>query len=1020
MTYSVEHLYVDLTGYSGIVTVDGVKRAEYRESGELTIRHPGFVNIFARASYFIQLKAGQSPGPGPRLSGTLPPPQRVDIPLTTTIFTPEGEVFTRDRVAIADLEQFRNLQEVSQEAWSFETHGISDPIPITDEDGWVRSGDAHLRIAVEETVTSKSAGLLVSSGGGTALKHIYRFDLFRVGWFVAKVTLHDQSISPSARLQLADPDGVVVTSSQGLLDHFVTLRQLDKSRDAAGHVRPWSLTYETVDPNLGESVTATVIASARIPLSILQTRIDLLLGAGGSKISVYGEDKGGRALARLEILDDFTAETVDMQGLLDGLLKKVAQDPGVDIGDIRKGVVYSVANRKSDFSYGLSLSVGGMKLTGLAINLGPSVHLQPSMPALRVDVAVEGHILLYIGDFPLASIGLTDNRLSFEIGLGLDAGGSIVLESWIDEDPIDIDISWADAVALGLVSIGLEELTGSISDYANDKIVNGFVSLIEQVVLGAPKIMALLLGGDYTLQSIGIERDTLAIDYLAPVEPDPKPSIDYMGIIGRSVTQLGPDIWQVVPSSLGDTWAADNLGKIDHVVVVMMENRSFDHLLGYREFSPVAAGPEGQQIGLVDYLYEQGFRVMPLKNSGIVPNAAGLKTRFPSQVGHRIADVAKQLSGQLQTNTGIVLNSPQGFLDDFAGRETGGLVNDDVLGTYDGDDLPFYRFLADNYSYCTRYFSAHPGPTLPNRMFALAGDLQRDRTGEAIVDNSNADNLALSRAPCIFDVLSRKGVGWRMYESFPSVTMLRMFARYVGNDTDIVPVDRFAADVAAGNLPPVTFIDPAMHHWPENDDHPVADLLSGQLFLKAVYDALVANPAVWRKTLLFISYDEHGGFYDHVVAPIAEIRPAQPVATAIAPAAAAPPGSIKASMTIPYGVRVPAFVVSPWVPAGAERSLVLDHCSILKTILARFCGASRPFLSDRVHASLSVDALLTLAEPRLDQVPPSPYVPSPYRIGFPRPPMRFNPVSRKALRSGDADVHDVTAMLARMLGRRLR
>ena len=205
----------------------------------------------------------------------------------------------------------------------------------------------------------------------------------------------------------------------------------------------------------------------------------------------------------------------------------------------------------------------------------------------------------------------------------------------------------------------------------------------------------------------------------------------------------------------------------------------------------------------VDYFYvntfesTQGFPVTLLRNSGITPDAAGFKTKFPAQVGHKVKDVAQQLASQLQPSFGSAVNSPQGFIDNFTPHVTGRLVATDILGTYDGNDLPFYRFLAENYAYCQRYFSAHPGPTLPNRMYSLGGDVQYDRVGEAILDNNNSDNFALSRALNIFDLLTRKNVSWRVYESFPSITMLRMFARYVGDNTNILPIANLKGDIAA-------------------------------------------------------------------------------------------------------------------------------------------------------------------------------------------------------------------------------
>jgi len=797
-----------------------------------------------------------------------------------------------------------------------------------------------------------------------------------------------------------------------MLSFPVGLRTLDKSRDASGNIRRWSLEWETIDPNLGEGITATVIATTRMPLYMLQERIDDLLGPNGKHIWVYGENKDGYALGRLEIVDEFSAETIDMHGLLYDVLKKNPQDPGVSISDIQKDVAYSIAHKKDDLSYGLSLDVGAVNVTIIRMTVGPSEHIQPIVPAITIDLAIHGEVALDFEGFSLASLSLKDGWLTLEVGIELDSTGSIALRSWITDDPIEMDIRWEEGLELGFWThqLTLAGLRSYLQSDVNDKIIDGFRTIVENAILSAPKILAMILGADFTLKSVRIENAALVIDYLAPVEPDPKPTPSFRGIIGRAVTPLGPDLWDVFPPTLGNTWAADNLAKIDHIVVVMMENRSFHHVLGYRERVIVADGDDGP-TDLVDFLYEQGFRVTALKNSGITPNAAGLKTKFPAQVGHKLKNVATQLAVQLQTPSGLTVNSPQGFLDDFADKVTDGLIVDDILGTYDGDDLAFYRFLAENYAYCGRYFSSHSGPTMPNRMYWLAGDVQYDRVGEAILDNNNGDNFSLSRATTIFDVLTRKNVSWRVYESFPSITMLRMFARYVGDNTNIFPFANLAPDIAAGNLPSVTFIDPAMHHFPENDDHPIADMLDGQIFLKFVYDTLRSNEALWLRTLLIISYDEHGGFYDHVVPPIAEVR-----SLPILSGSPAVVSSFKGPMMIPYGVRVPAFVVSPWVLAGKGPDVTLDHCSILKTILARFCGRQKPFLSDRVNASLTFDPYLTQVEPRLREIPASPTLPSPRRRRPQGHTIVTGPVSRKALRN-DADFHELTGMLARMLGR---
>jgi phospholipase C len=220
--------------------------------------------------------------------------------------------------------------------------------------------------------------------------------------------------------------------------------------------------------------------------------------------------------------------------------------------------------------------------------------------------------------------------------------------------------------------------------------------------------------------------------------------------------------------------------------------------------------------------------------------------------------------------------------------------------------------------------------------------------------------------------------------------------------------------VAAGTLPDVTYVDPAMHHDPQNDDHPIADMYRGQLFIEEVYHALRSNPAIWDRTLLIITYDEHGGFYDHVIPPIADAR-TRPLQMSDGGGGT---GHFTPDTVItPYGVRVPAFVVSPWVPPGKGPDIVLDHCSIIKTILARFCGEGAPFLSDRVSASQSFEAYLTETAPRdlpLPQMIRRLPADEPIRR---TPEIVTAPLFSRTMRDGNVDFHDLTGMLARMLGR---
>ena len=485
-----------------------------------------------------------------------------------------------------------------------------------------------------------------------------------------------------------------------------------------------------------------------------------------------------------------------------------------------------------------------------------------------------------------------------------------------------------------------------------------------------------VLGAHLTYRPIRLEGGDIIFDHVAPLEPDPAPRPGYAGAIGRSMTVLGPGKTVFQPPTLGNTWAADNLSKVDHIVVVMMENRSYDHVLGYRAQGSPGDGADGLTAAMIAAIQAGDgapHQVRKLRDAGFPANVLNLKTRIPKGVGHSFQDVAQQLSARASGPDNRQINSPKGFVDNFAKRLTDnpqGMVPDDVLGYYDATDLPFFAYLATNYAYCDRYYCSHPGPTLPNRMYSLTGDVQHDRFGVPILENNHGDNFLLSRAMTIYDLLTRKGVTWRVYESDPSVTMLRMFARYATNDRDIVSISRLQADVSAGNLPAFTAVEPAMHHHPQNDDHPDADMHRGQLFLTGVYNTLRSNPALWAKTLLLITYDEHGGLYDHVVPPVADVFdvPGGLVADpgrALAPAGTTPP-SVPTTLNIPYGVRVPIFVVSPWSTRGKGPSLTLDHCSILKTVLARFLGGDKPFLSDRVHASQTLNAFLSENQARMN------------------------------------------------------
>lgn len=1020
---------------------------------------------------------GQPAGIKPFVTST------IFIELQLRIFTPDGREFTAAEVTPADLEKYRDRRGSPVGLWSYTVNGESKRYSSSLLAGGlvvISSGlEGVVEIGVEETVHSQSAPPLVRDTPVGRSSQTFSFDLFRVGEFIAE--LRQARLGRwSGNMRLIDPDGVVVAqTTKQTLRFTVGLATLNKSRDSAGKVRNWRL---EVSPEIGiftfsnSSVNATVIGKGRITIAVLKKRIDAMLGPRGTFIQLFGENRGDKILARLIITDPVAAETIDMYGLLDKLLK-----PEIDLQAKTPYTLYSYS--EADFGIdvpGLNLDAGSLKVGAIDITIGPGVRLGASVPTVRLAVEVLGELAVKIGPVTIGTGKVRDGKLEIEVGIRLDADGSPQTVCWVRDDPLDLDFDWnlvtvlaassplvllGEALAIGKIETKETELNKKISDAAR--------ALFADPAL-APSILMTLFGAHLSHKPFRIEGDQIVFDYIAPLEPEPKPRPDYDGAIGRKqlTSPLGLGQTKFIPLSLGDTWKADNLAtKIDHIVVVMMENRSYDHVLGYRAQQPINDGADGLSAAMIkeinkapNALPNEPFEVRGLREGGLFPfNDVGKRTRLPKSVGHETHDVKQQLSEQTAGPEGYgTINSPKGFVDNFKPKlklepdePPHEVVPNDVLGFYDQLDLPFYAYLADNYAYSDRYYCSHPGPTLPNRMYSLTGDLQHDRYGFPILDNNEGDNFLLSRTPTIYDVLTRKGISWRVYESAPSITMLRMFARYATNTTDILPLGTLAdpfvqlkADVTNNNLPAFTAIEPAMHHHPQNDDHPDADMYRGQIFLQEVYNTLRSNPDVWKKTMLIITYDEHGGLYDHVIPPIADVLAApvetmaeQPplpgsgrpgrvprptgsptTTTSDDPTAPAPPPTpAAASLSVQYGVRVPTFVISPWSKPGKGPSITLDHCSILKTVLARFLGADKPFMSDRVNASQTFNSFLTEPQARMNVPDPQPLNTNlrgdSRRLAPGASAIITPPLSRKAMREGPVDYHALSGRLARMLGR---
>jgi phospholipase C len=321
---------------------------------------------------------------------------------------------------------------------------------------------------------------------------------------------------------------------------------------------------------------------------------------------------------------------------------------------------------------------------------------------------------------------------------------------------------------------------------------------------------------------------------------------------------------------------------IEHIVVLMMENRSFDHLLGW------LPNADGQQAGL-SYLDEGGV-------------AHPTHAMAPDFTGCGFADPDHSYNGgRAQRNGGAMDGFLEGTNDDFA------------LGYYVEEDKPFLAALARNYTALDRSFCSILGPTFPNRIFMHSG--QTDRL---------SNKIRLSRLPTIWDRLLAAGVSCRYYYS-----NLPVLALWGGKYREISRRYRtFLKDAAAGTLPQVSFVEPVftlLDDGTGNDDHAHADVRRGDFFLAKTFRALAEGPK-WSKTVFILTHDEWGGFFDHVPPPRAA------AANDVDP-------DIEGGKTL-LGFRIPTIIASPFSRGHADdprvKHDVCDHTSTLKLIEWRF------------------------------------------------------------------------------------
>jgi phospholipase C len=394
-----------------------------------------------------------------------------------------------------------------------------------------------------------------------------------------------------------------------------------------------------------------------------------------------------------------------------------------------------------------------------------------------------------------------------------------------------------------------------------------------------------------------------------------------------------------------DEEALANLQGVQHLVVVMMENRSFDHMLGYlmQDGLPEVDGLTGDE-------YNLGPDGRPVHVTRF--DADGTTVQKPGEALEKRLDPDHSKHGvQVQLGPGFGTFANGGFVKSYVeSRKPADHAGADLwmvpMGYYGGKDLPTYDFLARNYCVCDAWHSSVPGDTWPNRLFALTGrEGPKVRPGVlAALAGVAAPLKVLAGAP-IYDLpaFTRQLADrqWRWYSHDPAtlraadghyrrVDDLKSdnFAFYDRKKVSwatqalealIVGHDSFLDDAAKGQLRDVSWIDPNFIDLDvldpsSNDDHPPTDIRAGQAFVLDVYEALRKSPA-WPETVLVVVYDEHGGFYDHV----------------------SPPAVHDDSGYATLGVRVPALVVGPRVTNTVSHR-TFDHTTLIKTILTRFAA----------------------------------------------------------------------------------
>ena len=348
---------------------------------------------------------------------------------------------------------------------------------------------------------------------------------------------------------------------------------------------------------------------------------------------------------------------------------------------------------------------------------------------------------------------------------------------------------------------------------------------------------------------------------------------------------------------------------IDHVVFVMMENRSFDHLFGSLTLEEGRTDVDGLTAAMQN------------------TSSQGVHTVYPLSSDWCLEDPPH---GWSSTHRQFAEGANTGFASEYHSRHGDTVDAGLVMGYINRAALPVSYALADAYTLCDQWYCALLGPTWPNRLYAHTGESDGAK-GNDLPDGGQFTQRSL------WNQLDDAGVSWNyFYSDLPFIGIMAGTGGWV-QAGKVTGINAFYQACENGTLPSVCWVDPGFGF---NDDHPPHHPLLGQMFLATVHNALAASPQ-WARTLLIITYDEHGGFYDHVAPPVAaddreDFRQ--------------------------YGFRVPALICGPWARAGFVDHTLYSHCSWLSQVQAMH-GLDPLTARNAAAADLS-NALDLTGEPR--------------------------------------------------------